>query len=142
MKIGWDEQIYKYIAPRRSILFRPVVIVLSKLRIHPDLISYLGLSFMVGFAYCLPEKRMLAFWLLISMLVCDQLDGALARYNKTASDRGKFVDVLVDTTSFALFTIGLNRAGIMSSILSLTIIYLVSLGKILSTIKKNIGPIS
>lgn len=140
MKSNWDERIYESIALKRSAFFRPIAIVLSKMRISPDLISYSGLLAMAGFAWALGNGHTLrAFWLIVAVLVIDQLDGAVARYNRTNSDRGKFVDVLVDSTTFSIFVIGLMHAGWLGAATGGMLIYLAIVSRVLMIIRKNIG---
>ncbi len=49
-------------------------------------------------------------WLCIAVsILLDAVDGALARFAKTASDRGKFIDVFADQLTFSLLAVGLLR---------------------------------
>lgn len=138
-KASWDDRIYKTIAVRRSQFFKPVAIALSKLGISPNTVSYLGVLFMVGFVFELNRSLSSGAWLMVGMLLCDQIDGAIARYHHTDSDRGKFIDVLCDTTSFALFLVGLIRVGLIHATTGAVFMYVILLVRLLGVIRKNIN---
>ncbi len=135
----WDERAYQSIALKRSRFFRPAAAVLAALRITPDVISYAGVGAMAAFVLVINHSLTVAFWLMIAMLICDQLDGAVARLQKTTSDRGKFVDVLADSTSFSLFMVGLIHVGLVGAAAGAMLIYLVVLTRVLAAIRKNAG---
>lgn len=49
----------------------------------------------------------LGFWLLTASVVCDGLDGVLARLTHTNTPRGSFTDLVCDIAVIALCTTGL-----------------------------------
>lgn len=70
---------------------------LTFLRVTPNAITFA--RFLIGgvsFYFLYPLYPKLALSLVILSAMLDFLDGGLARYQKIASDRGKFWDVLVD----------------------------------------------
>ena len=139
MSQSWEEATYKSIALKRSRFFRPIAVVLAKLGFTHNVLSYMGVVSMIAFVVVVGEHRVLAFWLMVLMLLFDQLDGALARYQKTDSDRGKFVDVVVDSTTFSLFIAGLMGAGLISGLAGGIYIYFGLLSRVLMIIRNNIG---
>lgn len=87
----------------------------------PSFISPLHITiaaFLSGLLSCLfaTQQRIalsLAFWVLNRALDC--LDGALARYRKTASDLGGFLDLLGDYTIYSLLPIAVAHGNVSSS---------------------------
>lgn len=135
----WDERMYQTIAVRRSQFFKPIAVVLSKFGITPDFVTFVGVLLMVAFIFEVGHNLTAGFWLLVGTLLCDQVDGAIARYKKTDSDHGKFIDVMADTTSFSLFLIGLMRAGLISSTIGGLFIYFAVTARAIMMISKNTG---
>ena len=138
-KGSWDDRLYKSIALQRSFYFRPIAIVLSKLGVTPNIVSYLGVLLMVAFIFEISRSLSGAAYLLAGQLICDQIDGAIARYKHTDSDRGKFIDVLADTTVFALFLTGLVRIGLVHATTGAIFMYVILLVRALGIIRKNLN---
>jgi phosphatidylglycerophosphate synthase len=111
-----EKQIYNLRVKILETPFRPLIKLLDLFGVNADIVSYSGLLIMVGFILALPHHLILAFWLLFARMLIDILDGPLARYQKTDSDRGKFVDVLMDNLAFAAFIFGVIRAGLMDGL--------------------------
>lgn len=139
MDRSWDERMYQQIAIRRSQVFKPIAILLSKFGITPDLVTFAGVVLMAAFVFEASHNLTSAFWLLVATLLCDQVDGAIARYKKTDSDHGKFIDVMADTTSFSLFLVGLMRAGLISATIGGLFIYFAVASRAVMMISKNVG---
>lgn len=133
----WDEKIYEAVALKRSAFFRPIARALALAGIKPDAVSYAGLAAAALFVYEIGQNVTLAFWLMIVVLLADQLDGALARYQRTDGDRGKFVDVVIDNTTFALIVAGLAHAGFIGAATAGAYIYFASLSRALMVVRKN-----
>jgi len=79
------------------------------------MVSYLVLVFIVIAILYIEINSKLAVLFMVLSLMMDWLDGSLARYLKKSSDRGKFTDVVVDTTSYMIFVAGLAMAGFVSA---------------------------
>jgi phosphatidylglycerophosphate synthase len=86
----------------RARLFSPILILLDEMGLSADIITHLrlclgGLFFAVFFF----DER-IGVALFVMTLVADSFDGALARFQGKASDRGKFLDLFVDQTVYFL----------------------------------------
>ena len=84
-----------------------------------------GLAFPVVYHWVVPW---LAFVLLLSQVVLDGLDGPLARYRGTASDRGSFTDTMVDqvvVTVVMITMIWVGHAGLWPGVLYIVFYLLV-----------------
>ena len=114
----------------RDYVFSYVARPLAALHVQPNFVSFFGVALAVAFFLVIPVQTKLALLLLGSALLCDATDGALSRYKKTCSDRGKFVDVTCDNVVFALFIIGLVSAGILNALTALVFLFVTTLSKI------------
>ena len=100
----------------RATLFNPLLKALSKLGFTATHISILSL--ITGLAFCpcfIWINPAFAFVLLFIHSLLDGLDGPLARYRGTASNRGSFTDTMVDqivVTITAITMIYTQHAGI------------------------------
>src|SRR5581483_4743489 len=65
-----------------------------------------------------------AFWLLVASVLCDGLDGVLAREMGTASTKGAFTDVVCDQTVLALSIAGTIWQGTVNPILGVFFVYI------------------
>ncbi|MBI2588930.1 CDP-alcohol phosphatidyltransferase family protein [Candidatus Saccharibacteria bacterium] len=133
-----EEKIYNQLAQLRTMAFRPLNKILTSLGMTADSLSYLAVFLMVLFVFVSQHNLRLGFWLIVARMLADVLDGPLARYQKTASDRGKFVDVLMDNLGFALFIIGVVKAGIINSLPAITYLFATELVVVLMIIRFNL----
>lgn len=124
----------------RAKLSTPLVKLLAKTGLTPNMLSYLGVISMLAFIIFIDSNPWISFGLLIFALFIDVfLDGALARYLKKASDKGKFIDMVCDVTVFALFIVGVNRVYLIDAIPAILFVYFMFMAKLFMVIKKNIG---
>ena len=92
----------------RAIIYKPILKVLTKLGLSAISLTnfrlVLGIIFLVWF-YNTKQYNAPAIFV-IAILILDTFDGALARYQNKFSDRGKFLDILVDkfVYLFIIFT--------------------------------------
>lgn len=133
-----EEKIYNQLAQLRTMVFQPLNKILTGLGITADLLSYLAVLLMVVFVLLSQHNLKLGFWVIVARMFVDILDGPLARYQKTASDRGKFVDVLMDNLGFALFIIGVVKAGVLGSLPAITYLFATELVVVLMIIRFNL----
>jgi CDP-diacylglycerol--glycerol-3-phosphate 3-phosphatidyltransferase len=96
-KVGGSVVLSRFFLEYGLWLFRPAVNVLVKLRVHPDTLSWssLILHFFAGLALALGG---FAFggWMLVIGVVCDSLDGSVARARNLSSDAGEVLDAVID----------------------------------------------
>jgi phosphatidylglycerophosphate synthase len=132
-----EEKIYYPLANLRTVVFRPASKLFTRLGISADMISHTGVLFMVIFVLVLPRHPVAAFWLLFARMMADIMDGPLARYQNTDSERGKFVDVLMDNLAFALFIFGTVRAGLLGGVSGSVYLFVAELVVVLRIIRYN-----
>lgn len=95
----------------RANLFEPLFRFLTYLRIRPNHITAFRLLSIPVYLYYIVLSPMIAVTAIIIGSLLDLFDGALARYQKTQSDRGKFWDVLVDHLLFVFGIFGVFFIG-------------------------------
>lgn len=139
-----EKSVQKILAERskkvRAKLSNPIVKILAKIGITPNMLSYLGVLSMLAFILFIQSNPWISFWLLVFAIFVDAfLDGALARYLKKASDKGKFIDMVCDVTVFALFIVGVNMINLVDAVPAILFVYFMFMSKLLMVIKKNIG---
>lgn len=110
------DKIYDEAVSVRDRMFRVFAVILTKIGVKPDYITIVGILLMLVFIYFVKHDTQTAALILFLALFCDWIDGVVARYQKTANDRGKFVDLSVDTFNSFLFTIGLVFGGLTEAI--------------------------
>ena len=67
----------------RQYTLAPIAMLLSRLGISPNTLSYASVAFAIGFFFLAPFNFVLAFWLLVVSIICDGLDGVEARLTRT-----------------------------------------------------------
>lgn len=133
-----EKRIYDLLANTRNAFLRPINIALTKIGVRADTISYLGVALMIGFILNVSTSPKTAFWFLVARVLADLMDGPLARYQKSASDRGKFVDVVMDNLGFVLFIIGVIKAGLIEGYLGAGFLFATELVVVLMIISFNL----
>ncbi len=120
----------------RAQLYRPLLKMLTSAGVTADAVSntrlVIGFFALVRF-YFDPFQ---AAWIFIFALLLDTVDGALARYQDRASDRGKFLDVIVDHFITFLILWALFEMGADSGLVVINI-FIVPVAYLLATIKKE-----
>ena len=85
----------------------PIVQILSKSGLKPDILTFTGLGISIGAAYLLAVGHFLPGGVLILVSgLFDLLDGALARSTKQATKFGAILDSIVDRISEAAVLCG------------------------------------
>jgi len=102
----------------RNKALAPFLGFLARRKVTANHITYFrALIFVVGVMYPLFVRGdiFLAFLVyLIGFWGLDSLDGALARYTNSASDRGRFIDIFVDILAYSILILGLAYLGAAS----------------------------
>jgi len=80
---------------------------LVRFGVHPDAISYLGLSSLVGVVALFLAHPFAACCLLGFYLVCDGIDGAYARHIGRPTQAGAFTDVVTDQLGMVVLSLAM-----------------------------------
>ena len=121
----------------RDWLFSPLVRMLDKWDITPggvtDFRLFLALIFLPTYYY----NNLFAIAVITLELFLDMIDGSLARFQGKCSDRGHFMDVLVDALMYSMMVITFfGDANVLNIGLNLVFVNFLYL---LATLKKNEG---
>ena len=133
--LQWEQRNYQRLVRLRDTIFKPLLPELTALGINPLILSIGGVCFMIVFAALFYTQPAWAAFCFIVSLLCDWVDGPLARYQGTASDKGKFIDVVADTTSFAFFLVGISWANHIDPRFAVYLLIGVIVAKILGIIR-------
>jgi phosphatidylglycerophosphate synthase len=107
----------------RQFFLTPIALILSRLGISPDMLSYTSVAFGIGFFLLAPFHFVVAFWLLVASIICDGLDGVEARLKRTNTARGSFTDMFCDQAVVAFSVAGMVWRGSINSILAILFVY-------------------
>ena len=91
-----EREIERRFTAGRDRFFMPVIKILIKAGVQPNLISALGVLFLLAACLQPAEYFYLTIVLLILYILCDGLDGPLARAMDRAHEGGSLVDILAD----------------------------------------------
>lgn len=131
--------LYDKMVETKMVVLRPLLFLLTKLRITSNHITSLSLLvFLFSFYFIEKNPWIVVILYCVSLYLLDSIDGALARYQKTADDRGKFIDVIRDNLIFVIFGLSLIKAGYIDAFLGCTFVVLGIIFEMLSTIRKAI----
>jgi phosphatidylglycerophosphate synthase len=111
----------------RQFFLAPIAALLFRLRISPDMLSYVSLALGIGFCLLAPFWFALAFWLLVASVICDGLDGVEARLNQMNTPRGSFTDMFCDVGVVAFSVAGLAWIGAIHPVLAILFVYVYSM---------------
>jgi phosphatidylglycerophosphate synthase len=120
---------YDMIASWRDITLRPLSSILTKMKVTADMISYLSVASMAGFAILAGKNTNAAILFIAIAILLDNIDGVVARYQKKDSDRGKLIDVCCDQITFSLFIIGMVYAGLLNGLTGIIYLCIMFLSK-------------
>jgi|GEM_PF-6980164 len=110
----WEERGYLGIRRLRDLLTAPLVIPLARLGVAPWAVSLLGVGLAATTYLTLPRHAGLTLAVFLGALVCDAVDGALARRRGCAGPRGKFLDLLCDSATLTALLLAMLGAGLIS----------------------------
>ncbi len=106
----WDLRLYHAVRRRRDQLARPLCVPLATRSVPPWAVSLAGVALAATLPWSLPRSAAAASIVLLAALLCDALDGALARQSGVASAVGKVVDHACDTGTFVVVLWAVVRA--------------------------------
>ena len=124
----------------RAINFLPLLKLLAKSKITPNKITSFRLLFIFPLAYYFYLENLwgvLIFYLLFWFL--DLIDGALARYLHVQSDKGRFLDSVVDNFMYSFLILGFIYLEVAWTWLLAYNILIELTVQLLATIKKRVG---
>lgn len=101
----------------RMRLWQPLVHILARLGISPNVISLSQVPVGLGVVGLIPTHPRLALVLYVVTLMIDGLDGALARHTGRASPFGALVDQLADHVREVIVVLGLVWLGALHPLL-------------------------
>lgn len=103
----WYEQYKKFSISFREKYFKRVLKLLADLKITPNQITIFRLIFILPIAYYFLTENLFGVLIFYSLFwIFDLFDGALARYLNKQSDKGRFLDTLVDNFMYGILMIG------------------------------------
>ncbi|WP_319467805.1 CDP-alcohol phosphatidyltransferase family protein [uncultured Pseudodesulfovibrio sp.] len=91
----------KHFAAMRDRLFSPVVTLLIKKGITPNQISLTGVMFLMLVCFMPPSLAMAATACMAMYVLCDGLDGPLARQTNQVHAGGSLIDIIADHLGIA-----------------------------------------
>ena len=122
----------------RLILFKPLLLFLTMLKIRPWFITLFSLvSALISFVFIINRSFYIALFISFMNIFFDMLDGSLARYQGNSSDKGKFLDMTVDSISITLLVLGLTIVSIVNPINGAIFIYLMLITIIFAVFLNN-----
>lgn len=129
-KDSWEYRSYEWFKGFRDVFLKPICYVLTKFGVGPGLVTYGSLVLMVFYIMFVRQNLPLSLLFVVLVVVSDGVDGALARYQKKASDKGKFEDVVVDYINYMLFVVGLVYGQLVDPALALVFVCVLLLSSI------------
>ncbi len=133
-RLNKSQEVYDRSVRMRWFLFRPLVVVLARLGVSANAVSYASVLAMLPVVFVAHDHPWLAVACMAGSVVLDMNDGLVARHRGTASDKGKFVDMVCDNVSFTVFMLGVTRAGLMAPVPSVLLTYTMILSKVLRSV--------
>lgn len=100
----------------RAKYLETIIKTFDKLGFTANSLSFMRAICGAIFFFLVKFNFVIAFIILIVGGFIDFFDGALARYQKNDSDRGKFIDMLCDNLLFLFFVLGLIKIEFISSL--------------------------
>ena len=116
-------------------LIEPIIKILVKLKISPNLISYFSAFLGLAATAFLWVDLSISGILLISSTLIDTLDGALARYLNKVKLRGAITDCFTDQITLSAITFGLILTGIITPLFGCLFLLLYPILIIFSVLK-------
>ena len=135
--VQFERKFKKSFSKKKVSILSPLLGRLADVGITPDMVSYAGMLSMLVFFYFSQTDLVVASWFLVLALVLDLVDGGLANYLNISSDRGKFIDMLMDNLSFVIFVLAMVNISMIDSLTGIVLAYFMFLCVILLIIKKN-----
>lgn len=107
----------------RQRMLTPLALLLSRLGISPDALSFASVVLGIGFCLFAPINFTIAFWLLVASIICDGLDGVEARVTGKSTARGSFTDMFCDQAVVAFTVAGMAWRNAIHPVLAILFVY-------------------
>ena len=107
----------------RQRMLAPIALLLSRLGISPDALSFASVILGIGFCFFAPLNFTIAFWLLVISIVCDGLDGVEARVTGKSTPSGSFTDMFCDQAVVAFTVAGMAWRNAIHPVLAILFVY-------------------
>ena len=133
-RLDRSQEYYDLSVRVRWVLFLPLVKLLSRLRVTASMVSYTAIFFMAPVLFLAKARPWLAVACVVASIFADLVDGIVARYQGTCSDKGKLVDMVCDNISFTMFMVALVHTGLIAPVPGLLLTYTMLLSKVLRSI--------
>ena len=133
-RLDRSQEYYNLSVRVRWVLFLPLVKLLSRLKVTASMVSYTSIVFMAPAVLLAKARPGLTVACVVASIFADLLDGIVARYQGTCSDKGKLVDMVCDNVSFTLFMVALVYTGLIEPVSGLLLTYTMLLSKVLRSI--------
>ncbi|MFH1133975.1 MAG: CDP-alcohol phosphatidyltransferase family protein [Nanoarchaeota archaeon] len=112
----------------------------KKIGFHPNTWTLLSLPFAIGASLFLAHRSWaLALLFALAALLCDVIDGAIARSAKQVTAFGNYLDAMVDRVVEIAFYLGLAFTYPLTAFLAMSGSFLVSYAKARASLVKKIG---
>ena len=86
----------------RTNLATPLLKLFDLMHLTPNILSLISFLMIFGFVYFANTNIYYAVLFIIIHVIFDSLDGSLARYKKTTSNQGAFIDIFVDQSAIII----------------------------------------
>lgn len=123
----------------RGTLFEPLLQLLVKLKITPNILTFISLLSGIAFCFVFYTNKPTAFILLALHVLLDGLDGPLARYTGRASNQGSFTDTTADQIVVTCSTIAFIHAGYISIVAGGLYIFLYTMVVIFAMVRSTLA---
>ena len=126
----------KYFRKVREKILKPLLKLLYKDHITPHYITNLRLILAIAFFLIFNPYRTISLVIITFALLLDMLDGPLARYEHFSSDRGKFLDMVIDSIGYLVIILTFVYFNVNSLLIAIHIAA-INYAYLLAIIKKN-----
>jgi phosphatidylglycerophosphate synthase len=110
---------------KKAEFLRPLMWLLTKIGLTANYLTLIGVLFSFAtFYFIITNQRMYALVAFLVSYLFDVLDGSLAFYQHSDSDKGKFFDTLADSIAITAIALGLIYVGTISGLNGGLYIYL------------------
>lgn len=133
-RLNRSQELYQKTVRLRMKLFWPFVVLLVRFGVSANVVSYASPLAMLPVIFLARDHPWLAMVCIFASIFLDMNDGLVARYKGTASDKGKFVDMVCDNVAFTVFILGLAHQDLIAPAPAILFSYTMILSKVLRSV--------